>query len=309
MIYILLLLLFSAFLIILIQCARSRSLKRELESFQIQMEEMTAHKDLTYVTCESEDRNVIALASAINDVITAYQNLEIIYRRKNRETLRIMTNISHDLRTPLTILFGYIEMLDQHISKEQVSEDTKALSRKLISKTQTANRMISHLLDMSRINSGDYPIRMQKVKINELCHKVLLDYYDSLDQLGFRVDAGSVNHEIVLFLDKDSAVRILRNLIENVMAHATDGKYIGLHIIETVENVEVHVVDHGKGVPEHAKTNIFKRGVLLPEDENSGKSHGLGLSIAWNLAQMMHGELYLADTGTVGSDFCWSIKK
>lgn len=310
MIYASLLIAFLGLLIINMHSYFSyRSLQNEFMSFSTQIETMLDNKSFSYITCSSGDQAVQKLARDINDLVSAYQNQDIANRRKNREILRVMTNVSHDLRTPLTILFGYVEMLVHHIREETVSLETQNLAQKLYKKTQTANRMISQLLDMSRINSGDYPMNLQDISLTKLSHKIILDYYDRLEQLGFRVDIQPSDQEIILALDRESAIRILRNLIENVIAHASDGKYIGLRIVDNDHDVAVHILDHGKGIPDYERTNIFKRGILLPGSDSNDQSHGLGLSIAWSLAKMMGGDLYLAESSDHGSDFCWMVRK
>ncbi|MCR5196553.1 MAG: HAMP domain-containing histidine kinase [Pseudobutyrivibrio sp.] len=296
-------------LIALFAILKWKNLEKNIKQITKQVETMVQEDDLRFISSYSDVKSISNLNKSLNSMIALYEKREVFNKKQNKEIMRILTNISHDLRTPLTVIMGYAEMLYEKVIKREAIEEIERVAEKLFLKAKSLGRIVYQMLDMSKINSGDYRINLADTYISGFCNKIILDYYDVFEQEGFDVEIKALTPDVQLKIDINAAERILKNLIENVLKHAKDGKFIGIKIKEKQEALEVHVIDKGKGISKENIEKIFERGYFFRNENEARNNSGIGLSIAWNLAKMMDGNLYISSSLPTGTDFCWEIKK
>ncbi|WP_394924684.1 sensor histidine kinase [uncultured Robinsoniella sp.] len=238
----------------------------------------------------SDEKEIQELLVQVNELLDHQNALEM--ERKNQEdsNRRMLANISHDLKTPLTVILGYSEMIrnQEGISLESIQQKVEKIYRK----TTDVLEMINVFFDLVKIESGELALEVQTLDLCEVARNEILNYYDMLQEGGFQVEIDIPEEEIPVDADKQAVKRILANLIQNAIKYGADGRYLRLGISRGEDNVMVQVEDRGKGIIEDSQDKIFERLVTLEDSRNKKyQGSGLGLTITKRLAEAMGGSI------------------
>jgi signal transduction histidine kinase len=203
---------------------------------------------------------------------------------------RMLSNISHDLRTPLTVISGYVEML---LHRTDIApEERAALLGKVSAKVQEVTGMINTFFDLAKLESGDRELPLSRVYLNEVCRRNILSFYDVLTDNGFEVQIDIPDEPIHVYANEEALDRILNNLISNAIRYGGEGRMLGLSVRADGEAVLIEVTDRGKGIQEHHQDHIFERLYTLEDSRNRKyQGSGLGLTITKRLVELMHGSI------------------
>lgn len=240
-----------------------------------------------YILVPSDIRVVKETAEDINNLLEKFYGRQIDYNRNQKIILQIFTNISHDLRTPVTVLKGYIEMLYLQSQKEALSPAMRATVEKMQSNSQELVHSVNNLFNMAKIQSGDMILNIQKVNLTQVCHEIILEFYDLLERENFNVEVNIEDKPLYANVDTEAVQRILKNLIDNAIKYGGAGKFLGISLYEEDSHICIAVEDHGAGISEKDKKHIFTRAYTA--DRKIG--NGLGLAISQGLANSMGGSI------------------
>lgn len=206
-----------------------------------------------------------------------------------REQLRnaLLSALSHDLRTPLTVLFGQAEMLMLDLASEESKYVTQA--NQIREQTLSTIRLVSNMLDMARIQSGGLNLREEWLALDEVIGGALSSMAPSLKGQGVALDLPS---ELVL-IKGDSALleRVLTNLIENSLKYAGNSAQRGIRAWRDGERLEVAVWDNGPGIADKDLTRIFDK-FARGDKESSVPGVGLGLAICKTIVESHGGRIW-----------------
>lgn len=236
----------------------------------------------------SENKYVIELMANINIILNEHQKVKANYRKSELSSKRMLSNISHDLKTPLTIILGYSEilMLSDFIEKKNI--------QKIHEKTTEVIDLINKFFALSKIESGDMQLTIEKINLSELCRKSTIDFYQILTEKNFTVDVQIPEENILVNGNNDAICRILNNLISNAIRYGYEGKYIGIKLYTDSNTAFIEVIDKGKGIDKKNIANVFDRLYTLDDSRNPNLGgNGLGLAIAKSLAEKQNGLLEL----------------
>lgn len=239
------------------------------------------------------------LQNTFNDMAARIEH-EIFLRRKSEEDRRrLILDISHDLKNPMSGIQGYAELLMQ---KKDVSDEEREEQLKIIlNNSKRANRLLSELFELSQIDSPEFSLKLQKTDICECLRQLCGELVLQLEHTGFRYEFEIPEDSVFVMLDADRFSRIFQNLANNTLRYNPSGTLVTVSL--SVENDQVYIdfCDDGVGIPEHLAENIFKPFVRADEARNSKTGgSGLGLSIAKKIAEAHGGDLFLLrkDKGT-----------
>lgn len=249
--------------------------------------DITNENESNYILVPSDIRVVKETAEDINNLLEKFYGRQIDYNRNQKIILQIFTNISHDLRTPVTVLKGYIEMLYLQSQKEALSPAMRATVEKMQSNSQELVHSVNNLFDMAKIQSGDMILNIQKVNLTQVCHEIILEFYDLLERENFNVEVNIEDKPLYANGDTEAVQRILKNLIDNAIKYGGAGKFLGISLYEEDSHICIAVEDHGAGISEKDKKHIFTRAYTA--DRKIG--NGLGLAISQGLANSMGGSI------------------
>lgn len=249
--------------------------------------DITNENESNYILVPSDIRVVKETAEDINNLLEKFYGRQIDYNRSQKIILQIFTNISHDLRTPVTVLKGYIEMLYLQSQKEALSPAMRATVEKMQSNSQELVHSVNNLFNMAKIQSGDMILNIQKVNLTQVCHEIILEFYDLLERENFNVEVNIEDKPLYANVDTEAVQRILKNLIDNAIKYGGAGKFLGISLYEEDSHICIAVEDHGAGISEKDKKHIFTRAYTA--DRKIG--NGLGLAISQGLANSMGGSI------------------
>ena len=235
----------------------------------------------------SETHEIVApLAYEMNDIITSYENRLSAFRETEENNRQLMTSLSHDVRTPLTTLIGYLDAAQKGIVTGRDKDDYIETARR---KAHDLKDYIDVLFDWFKLNSDEFAITMNQVEAVELTRDILIDWIPTFEdkQIDYSIDIPEQPFRVNL--DSDAYLRILNNLIQNVISHSHADK-IGISLSKQNDKIAILVRDNGIGIGKEDLKHIFER-LYKCDKGRSEKGSGLGLSIAYQLVEKMHGSI------------------
>lgn len=241
---------------------------------------------------------VAPLAYAMNDIILSYENRLSAYHRTEETNRQLMTSLSHDVRTPLTTLIGYLDAAHKGIVEGKKRNDYIETARR---KAYDLKEYIDALFDWFKLGSGEFSMNMTAVDLTELTRSILIDWIPILENTQIRFMVDIPERPFRTRLDPDGYTRILNNLMQNVLAHSHAEK-IEIALSEQDANVKILIADNGVGIGKEDLKHIFER-LYKCDKGRSGKGSGLGLSITRQLAEKMNGTITADSTPGAGTIF------
>lgn len=235
----------------------------------------------------SDVKVVKETAKGINNLLEKFNGRQIDYNRNQKVILQIFTNISHDLRTPITVLKGYIEMLYLQSQKEDLPPVIHTTIEKMQRNSQELVHSVNNLFNLAKIQSGDMVYHIQKVNLTQVCHEIILEFYTILEEEKFHVEVNIEDKPLYANIDIEAVGRILKNLIDNAIKYGNAGKFLGISLYKKENHIYIEVEDHGAGISEKDKIHIFTRAYTADRK----KGNGLGLAISQELANSMGGSI------------------
>jgi len=234
--------------------------------------------------------DMVDLSAELNRLIDCFQDSLARTRFLEEERQRMISNISHDLRTPLTSLLGYIGALrkDESLTEQERIDYLRIVSEK----GGDLFKLIQEFFELARLEEEQEELPLQKVDIAELARTVLLDFYIEFTKLNITPITYITEQSVFVNGNTDALHRVLQNLISNSLRYGTDGKEIGVTVRETKEMIWVDVWDNGKGITPENLPHIFER-LYTPETSRNAtlRGTGLGLTIAKTLIEKQGGQI------------------
>lgn len=274
------------------QWIKQKAVNEELRYIRERIGSISCTRENAYILVPSENLRIKELAAEINRLLDTFYAQKAEYGQSKRAMAQLLTNISHDLRTPLTVLKGYSELLNREVGKaagaENIQDVIRDMAIKIDGKADELVAAINEYFTMSKINSGDMKIDLQRMNVSQICHEVILEYYDILEEKGYDVEIGIDSAPEYAYVDTDALKRILKNLIDNAIMHGGAGKYLALRLKRMPSKIYIEVEDHGQGIPEKDQEQIFCRSYTTA---HKGSGSGLGLTIAKALALQMEADI------------------
>lgn len=252
------------------------------------MKQKTAEK----VLIQTDEPTIRRLLIQINRLLDYNQKVIADYNKTKESLRKMLANMSHDLKTPLTVILGYVEKLklDEGMSEQERGETTSRLHQKTLSVIALMNQFF----DLVKIESDDYAIPLSRVSINEICRKNVLEFYGLLQAKGLQVEIQIPEHDYYILGNEEALNRIFSNLISNSIRYGSDGGVFGLTVREAGDSIAVDVWDKGKGIAEVHQEQVFDRLYTLDDARNPQfQGSGLGLSITKRLTEAMKGSIQL----------------
>ncbi|WP_286164747.1 sensor histidine kinase [Clostridium sp. 1xD42-85] len=240
----------------------------------------------------TEDKKLQVLLIKINKLLDAHQQKIAKYTQSRRSMKKMLTNVSHDLKTPLTVVLGYIEIIQKGGTMDH--KEQERLLFQVHRKTEEIIELMNAFFDLARLESGDKELALTKVNMNEICKDNLLSFYDIVQTKGLTIDFQLPDNAIYVLGNKEALDRVLHNLLSNAIRYGSDGNILGLTLSLNEKYVCIDVWDRGKGIDEQKQDLVFERMFTLEESRNKAlHGSGLGLTITKRLLEQMNGTIQL----------------
>ena len=226
------------------------------------------------------------LTYEINEIVVSYESRLSIVRQTEETNRQLMTSLSHDVRTPLTTLIGYLDAAHKGLVTGKDRDDYIETARR---KAHDLKEYIDVLFDWFKLNSDEFALEIQPVEAAELTRNILIDWIPIFEDKQVDYDIDIPEQPVRVRLDMDSYMRIINNLIQNVIAHSHAGK-IKIALSKQENHMELLLADNGVGIEKEDLKHIFER-LYKCDKGRSEKGSGLGLSIVHQLVEKMGGNI------------------
>lgn len=274
--------------ILIWQQIQHKKLIREINYITNRLATFSIISENGFVLIPTDNDSIKKLSASLNTLLQDFYTKKSEFEQSKQAMAQVLTNISHDIRTPLTVLKGNSEMLFNITNTSSMPENVHAIATKIDRKADDLISTINDYFTMSKITSGDLPIKVKKENISRLCQDTILDYYDMLEQKQFEVNIQIPDTPIFAYTDNQALQRILKNLIDNAIRYGGDGKYISLRLTTSNGKSIIEIEDHGNGISPQQQKQIFARNYTTAR-KTSGS--GLGLAISKRLAAQIGAEI------------------
>ena len=238
------------------------------------------------------------LAYEINEIVVSYESRLSIVRQTEETNRQLMTSLSHDVRTPLTTLIGYLDAAHKGLVRGKDRDDYIEIARR---KAHDLKEYIDVLFDWFKLNSNEFALEIQSVEAAELTRNILIDWIPIFEDKQVEYDIDIPEHPVRVRLDMDSYMRIVNNLIQNVIAHSHADK-IKISLSKKENSMELLLADNGVGIEKDDLKHIFER-LYKCDKGRSEKGSGLGLSIVHQLVEKMGGSITVESFPGEGTEF------
>ncbi|WP_139207579.1 MULTISPECIES: cell wall metabolism sensor histidine kinase WalK [unclassified Bacillus (in: firmicutes)] len=211
----------------------------------------------------------------------------------------MISNISHDLRTPVTSLIGYVDLIEHNfdVNKENCQQYVRVVKRK----SRELKNQVDDLLEYCHINYREIQLHKEIVGVKQLVEQVMIDFIPQLEavQMKFHIEC---NQDLQIEADISLLVRLMQNVISNSISYGKSGKIIDIQIFQENRNVKINIKNYGKKILQEDIPYIFEkfyRGEKSRSAHTGGK--GMGLAIAKSIANIHKGDItvYSDDKETV----------
>lgn len=255
----------------------------------------------TYVDVVGDDE-FSAMAENLNKMVEDIRNLMDREREAERTKNELITNIAHDLRTPLTSIIGYLELLRGNASLQLPPELEKKYIDIAYTKSKRLEKLIEDLFGFTKMTYGKMAMKVAQVDIIKLLSQLLEEFYPSFAEKNLTYELSSNVPAQVITADGNLLARLFDNLINNAIKYGADGKRILVKVHAEEEIVTVSVVNYGRVIPEQELPLIFNKFYRVEQSRSTSTGGtGLGLAIAKNIVEMHGGSIQVASDlqGTV----------
>jgi signal transduction histidine kinase len=202
---------------------------------------------------------------------------------------QFIANASHELRTPIFSLGGFVELLeDEDPSPEERAEFVHTMREQIARLT----KLTADLLDLSQLDAGAVAMRANNVDLAAVAREVAREFGPRADRRGSRLELRTPEEAVIASADPDRVRQVIRILLDNALTHTPEGTKVTVTTYSVNRRAELTVSDDGPGIPRRVHSRIFER--FYTADSAGGS--GLGLAIARELAQRMEGRVAIASS-------------
>lgn len=260
--------------------------------------------DLSYRVQEKGKDEIKNLAGNINTMAEEIESRIEAERRSEKTKSELITNVSHDLRTPLTSVMGYIGLI-----KEGKYEDEAMMMEYLniaFNKSNQLKELIEDLFEYTKLNNQGIVLEKNKVNIVEFLSQIIEEYIPMFEENEIEIVKKFVDEKYIVEIDAGKMVRVIENLLSNAIKYSYKP---GEVIVSTYKNdgyVNIVIKNKGDNIPKEKVERLFDRFYRVDEARNSNvKGSGLGLAISKNIVKLHDGDIWAE---CVGNDVSFCIK-
>ncbi|MFY8243389.1 sensor histidine kinase [Clostridium perfringens] len=276
---------------------------KEINRLTLELKKLNREGEIEKLRLSLPNKNIENLIAEINTLIDDKRKMENIYKEKDMELREAIANMSHDLRTPLTSIMGYVYLLnDDKLDKEERKEYLKIIEKR----SAVLNDLITNFYGLSRIQADQYEIKFEPVNLELVLGEIIAAFYETLD---YKFGEPEINIEEGLgpvLGDKQALNRIFTNLIENIIKHGEGevkislkkkNKYIVMEFSNKAEELEPKDVNR-----------IFEK-FFTKDRMRTGQNTGLGLAIVKLLVEKQGQKIEAKKVGNrLVINIIWSLE-
>lgn len=233
------------------------------------------------------------LARDVNKM--AYNLNELIKKEREWENQKnnLITNLSHDLRTPLTSILGFLELIEKGINKD---EKLKHYCNISLEKAKKLKNSVDQLFEFTKINNFDLKLNKSEISIEALIQQVTMGFIPVFEDNNMEYRISSKSKGLKIKADPILLVRAFENIISNTIKYASEGKYLDIIIEKENNKAVVKFVNYGEQIKQEDLTNLFNKFYRVEKSCDKREGTGLGLAIVKTVIEQHSGEINVTST-------------
>jgi signal transduction histidine kinase len=236
-----------------------------------------------------ETKIPVAAAGQLGQLARTFNEMQRRLAELDSARKQFIANASHELRTPIFSLGGFVELLDEEDpSPEERAEFVRTMRQQIARLT----KLTADLLDLSQLDAGAIVMHPRGVDLGAVAREVTREFGARADLRGSRLELRTPDQPAIAHGDPDRVRQIIRILLDNALSHTPEGTNVTVTTYSANRRAEVTVSDEGPGIPQRVQSRIFER--FYTADSAGGS--GLGLAIASELAQRMQGRITISSS-------------
>lgn len=254
-------------------------MKKSIKEIVNSLDEILKSDTNSLLTISSGDKDIKKLASELNKELKTLRKEKLQYENGNQELKRTITNISHDIRTPLTAIMGYIDLLKDDNESDKKQEYVEIIERK----ASELKTLTDELFDFSRTMDIGNKVKKEECCINDILEESLVSFYNIFKEKKIVPKVEICKEKIYKKIDKNMITRVLENILSNVCKYSRGDLKVILD-----NKGKITFTNRAPSLDETTVKKIFDRYYTV---ENARKSTGIGLSIAKQLIELNEGTI------------------
>lgn len=266
-------------LVIILLLIKIYLLRKSAKEIECAFSEQFVTDSNILIDISSNDKYMCHLASEINIQLRKLHDERRKFQKGDLELKNAVTNVSHDLRTPLTAIYGYLDLLEQ----EEKSETVNGYIEIIRNRTEMLKQLTDELFRYSVVLTSEEELKIESITINDVLEESIASFYTALKEKKIFPKITLPQKKVVRNLDRSALSRIFANLLNNAVKYS-DGD---LEIVLS-EKGEIHFINHASSLTEIEVGKLFDRFYTV---NNARNSTGLGLSISKVLIDKMGGTI------------------
>lgn len=284
----------------------ARRLNKPLKKISQGISQMTEGNFGTRISLDAE-KEFVQIRDAFNYMAGVIEKTMDEKRLAEESKQRLIVDLSHDLKTPITSIQGYAQALYE--GRVEDSERRIRYLSHIYRKSTQVTKLIHNMMDLLKVDSPDYLIRLEQSEVGEFIREVVADVYGDIEQKKFDLQLHVPDWPVLASYDPDLLASVIRNLIANSLTYNPTGTRLRVELQSAESEVVIEIADNGIGIPKKLWTTIFEPFVRGDEARTGEIGTGLGLSIAKRNMEKMGGSLELSEKGQEATVFTIRLKK
>lgn len=267
------------FLICIFLAVKLYVIKQSIKEIEKSFSKILRTDTNNIIAISSSDKDIKNLTINLNNNLSELRVQKLQYKNGNQELKKIITNISHDLRTPLTAIKGYVDLIEQ----EKLSNNQKEYLKVIQKKSNELTELTGQLFEYTKLMDIDVKIKKEECCINEILEETLVSYYSIFKEQNIIPNISICSTKVYKIVNKISIIRVFENILSNVVKYSN-----GDLKVEMQENGTITFSNKATSLDETTVQKIFDRYFSV---ENAKESTGIGLSIAKQLVELNNGSI------------------
>lgn len=272
-----------------------RKIARPLRRLNDAVEAQTENKPARVGDCGGP-REIRRIGESFDRFADRLAESEAERQRMDQDRQKLIADISHDLKTPITVIAGYIDAIcDGKVPPQEQERYLRAIQ----GKAEALTELINAFHEYSKVEHPEFVLYPERIDLCELLREYLAAKYDEIDLAGFTLEVSIPEQPVFCLLDPMQFRRVLDNLLSNALRHNRLGTMLFFDVNTGGQRALLRIGDNGSGIPPERARQIFEPFVVGSE-ARSGKGSGLGLSITRRIMEKHGGTITLASHPTAG---------
>lgn len=243
-------------------------------------------------------REFVVVSDTINFLVDKLKNSEEENKRLEESKNRMLLDLSHDIKTPITTIKGFSAALYSGLINEQAQKER--YYKTIYNKSERVGELVDDLFEFVKLDQKNNSLNLEEVDVAEFLRQIIVKFIDEIEEKQFKLDINIPERVIEASLDKRLFSRAIINLIENALKYNPSGTEIRIELREIEEAIIIIVADNGVGIPKYLQDTIFDAFVRGDQSRKSDGGSGLGLAIAKKIIKGHNGTINLLNDTVEG---------